>query len=256
MLVSLAILVGCNSRPDYVLDESRMVDLLVDVHKSEGLMEVQNMTLSQEDNKEIIGTVLNKHNVTRAQYDSSMIWYANNLKLLIRVYSHVDEELNKEFDLWSEKILLTRDFGISEAGDSVELWSMREYLVLDPVRGLNSRNWRLTPDSNYVATDSIVWRFRVLNIDKGQTLMASIAMASELKDNINPAPVSAQMKVFKHTDISDKVGKEVVLTVGAPKNSKSFPITNLNLTVFTDSTVNKQPTPVFIDHLSLTRLHK
>ena len=41
-LVSLSVAASCIDRPDIVLDEEQMIDLLVDVHRAEGLLEMHN----------------------------------------------------------------------------------------------------------------------------------------------------------------------------------------------------------------------
>ena len=37
-LLSLSVVASCIDRPDIVLDEEQMIDLLVDVHRAEGLL--------------------------------------------------------------------------------------------------------------------------------------------------------------------------------------------------------------------------
>lgn len=249
------ILSGCINRPDYVLSEEQMVDLLVDVHKSEGLMDLQRNSLTTDQQRDVMSTVLSKHNVTKERYDSSLIWYANNLKLLIRVYSHVDEELNKEFDHWGEEIAKIRDFGISEAGDTVELWTQLKYQALDQRRNTMSRTWKLKPDSNYMSSDMLTWRMRILNLSEGQTLIAAIAMEGGTDNNNTLAPVAAAQQVVGYRQFCNDT-TEITLHVETPDSVKAFPNTRLNLTLITDTITNKHNTPVFIDNLSLTRIHK
>lgn len=255
LLLSAAFITGCINRPEYVLSEEQMVDLLVDVHKSEGLMEVQHNTLTSAQQRDVMSTVLAKHNVSKERYDSSLVWYANNLKLLIRVYSHVDEELNKEFDFWGAEIAKIRDFGLSEAGDSVELWTQREYMILDKKLSVTSKTWTLTPDSNFVATDKLIWHARVLNLCKGQTITAAIAMDGGNENNNRLAPVAAMQKSITYRQLNYGTC-DITLEVEAPESVKDFPNTKLNLMLITDTLVNKHSTPVFIDQLSLTRIHK
>ena len=40
-VLSLSVVASCIDRPDIVLDEEQMIDLLVDVHRAEGLLEMQ-----------------------------------------------------------------------------------------------------------------------------------------------------------------------------------------------------------------------
>lgn len=255
LLLSLVILTGCINRPDYVLSEEQMVDLLVDVHKSEGLMDVQHANLTSAQQRDVMSTVLAKHNVTKERYDSSLIWYANNLKLLIRVYSHVDEELNKEFDYWGEEIAKIRDFGISEAGDSVELWTQREYMVLDKRRNTSAKTWTLNPDSNFIASDQLTWHMRVLNLSKGQTLIAAMSMDRGTMDNNRLQPVATVYKTLNYEQLNNGKG-EIVMRLQAPADVKNFPSTKLNITLITDTLITKQTTPVFVDQLSLMRVHR
>lgn len=232
-----------------------MVNLLVDVHKSEGLMDIQNNTLTSAQKRDVMSTVLAQHNVTKERYDSSLIWYANNLKLLIRVYSHVDEELVKQYDYWSEEIGKIRDFGISEAGDTVELWTQPMYQILDKRRNTQARTWNLTPDSNYIASDMLTWHMRVLNMNEGQTLVAAIAMDGGMDNNNRKAPIVSVQKMIGYRQFCNDT-TEIIIQVAAPNSTKDFPNAKLNLTLVTDTVVNRHHSPVFIDQLSLMRIHQ
>ena len=109
-LVSLSVVASCIDRPDIVLDEEQMIDLLVDVHRAEGLLEMQQQQGAgfgsdlDTYQKEVIAAVLQKHGVSRSRYDSSLMWYAQHLKLLTRVYGHVDERLKEEHEMWSLQV--------------------------------------------------------------------------------------------------------------------------------------------------------
>lgn len=218
-------------------------------------MDVQHSTLTTAQQRDVMSTVLAQHNVTKERYDSSLIWYANNLKLLIRIYSHVDEELTRQFDYWGEEIDKIRDFGISHAGDTVQLWTQHPYIVMDQRRNTLRRTWSLTPDSNYMATDRLIWRMRVLNLNDGQTLVAAVSMDGGTEKNNRIAPVAFDQSSLDYRQLNDST-RELVLEVEAPEKTKEFPNTKFNLTLITDTTVNKHCTPVFIDNISLTRIHK
>ena len=148
-LVSLSVAASCIDRPDFVLEEEQMIDLLVDVHRAEGLLEMQQQqgagfgTDLDTYQKEIIAAVLQKHGVSRSRYDSSLMWYAQHLKLLTRVYGHVDERLKEEHEMWSLQVTETRDFVNSIAGDSVDLWTLRDHLILDSRRYSDILFWEI-----------------------------------------------------------------------------------------------------------------
>lgn len=235
----LCMLVGasCIDRPDYVLDEEQMVDLLVDVHKAEGLMEIQERRSNdQEYQKQIMAAVLVDHGVSRAQYDSSLMWYARHLKLLVRVYSHVDERLTEEFEEWSALATDIKDFATSEAGDSVQIWSMRDYLVLDQTRMIDRRFWTLEPDGYYQKGDTLRWSFDVNHLIEGQQLLASISFTPSGQSTL----LISENGLQEITAVSDSM--------------QMFTKAHLSVVLIApDST--KQQSPVFLNHISLIRYH-
>ena len=181
-LVSLSVVASCIDRPDIVLDEEQMIDLLVDVHRAEGLLEMQQQQGAgfgsdlDTYQKEVIAAVLQKHGVSRSRYDSSLMWYAQHLKLLTRVYGHVDERLNEEHEMWSLQVTETRDFVNSIAGDSVDLWTLCDHLILDSRRYSDILFWEIPSDSNFVDGDTLRWRFIIRQLLPGQRVLASISL--------------------------------------------------------------------------------
>lgn len=257
----LCMLVGasCIDRPDYVLDEDQMVDLLVDVHKAEGLMELQARNHSdQETQKAIMAAVLVEHGVSRAQYDSSLMWYARHLKQLVRVYSHVDERLLDEHDMWSTLTTDSKDFVSSEPGDSVQLWSMRNYLVLDRERFVDKRFWELESDTNFHRGDTLRWLFDVNHLAEGQMVLASISFSRDNKEwqgiNVNREAQERRkyLPVGQTTKMIEKNGPQELSAV--PDSMMRFEKAFLSvMLISTDST--KQKSPVFLNNISLTRYH-
>lgn len=238
LFLILLVGVSCIDRPEYVLDEEQMIDLLVDVHKAEGLMETQDRRGNDmEYQKQIMAAVLVDHGVSRAQYDSSLMWYARHLKLLVRVYSHVDERLSEEFDKWSALSTDIKDFATSEAGDSVQIWSMRDYLVLDHKQMLDRRFWELEPDSNYLSGDTLRWSFDVNHLIAGQQLLASISFVPS----------------GQNTVLITSNGMQEITAV--PDSMQAFTKAHISVVLVAPDSV-KQQSPVFLNHISLIRYHR
>lgn len=259
LLICMLVGASCIDRPEYVLDEEQMVDLLVDVHKAEGLMETQtSLGTNQENQKAIMAAVLVNHGVSRAQYDSSLMWYARHLKLLVRVYSHVDERLLEEQDKWSALSTDIRDFAVSEAGDSVQLWSMRNYLVLDHTRKLDRRFWELEADSNFLAGDTLRWTFDVNHLVEGQALFATISFMREEKNDMGVRVKDIDAERRKYIPIGQAAevirlnGPQVITAV--PDSIQKFVKAYISVTLFAPDSARQQ-SPVFLNNLSLTRYH-
>ena len=249
--------VSCIDRPESVLSDDEMVDLLVDVHRSEGLLELQKgqSSANEQYQQAVMASVLVKHGVTREQYDSSLMWYAKHLKLFVRVYSHVEERLSEEHDVWNLMVADSKDFDVSEAGDSVELWTLRDYLVLDAERRTDYRLWEIQTDSNYVAGDTLRWTFDVSKLTKGQKLLASMSLRPREKDYEDSAN--------KYRDFMMKrpVGSAALLIEQdgpqhfevVPDSMKAFGSIVLNLALISPDTVQS---PTFLRDISLKRYHR
>lgn len=262
-LLSLSVVASCIDRPDVVLDEEQMIDLLVDVHRAEGLLEMQqqqgagygaDLELYQ---KEVIAAVLQKHGVSRSRYDSSLMWYAQHLKLLTRVYGHVDERLKEEHEMWSLQVTETRDFVSSMAGDSVDLWTLREHLILDSRRYSDILFWEIPSDSNFVDGDTLRWRFTVRQLLPGQKVLASISLT---KYEPTEEELRRQGKKKQNEPLGAPIGFDAkTITkngecqlMARADSLQPFRSVILGLVLMNDS---DKAAPVFVDSISLLRTH-
>ncbi len=262
-MLSLTVVASCIDRPEIVLDEERMTDVLVDVHRAEGLLELQQQqgTGMGSDydvyQREVIAAVLQKHGVSRAQYDTSLMWYAEHLKLLTRIYGHVDERLNEEHEMWGLHVTEAKDFGVSMMGDSVDLWTLRPHLVLDPRKYSDILFWEIPSDSNFIAGDTLRWRFDVRQLLPGQKLLASISLTrrepteEELRregkkkgKDILGNPIGFDARTI------DRNGKYELLA--RADSLQPFESAILSLVLMADSNWHS---PVFVDSISLLRTH-
>ena len=262
-LVSLSVAASCIDRPDFVLEEEQMIDLLVDVHRAEGLLEMQQQqgagfgTDLDTYQKEIIAAVLQKHGVSRSRYDSSLMWYAQHLKLLTRVYGHVDERLKEEHEMWSLQVTETRDFVNSIAGDSVDLWTLRDHLILDSRRYSDILFWEIPSDSNFVDGDTLRWRFIIRQLLPGQRVLASISLT---KYEPTEEELRRQGKKKQNEPLGAPIGFDAkTITqngecqlIACADSLQPFRSVILRLVLMNDS---NKAAPVFVDSISLLRTH-
>jgi hypothetical protein len=262
-LVSLSVAASCIDRPDFVLEEEQMIDLLVDVHRAEGLLEMQQQqgagfgTDLDTYQKEIIAAVLQKHGVSRSRYDSSLMWYAQHLKLLTRVYGHVDERLKEEHEMWSLQVTETRDFVNSIAGDSVDLWTLRDHLILDSRRYSDILFWEIPSDSNFVDGDTLRWQFIIRQLLPGQKVLASISLT---KYEPTEEELRRQGKKKQNEPLGAPIGFDAkTITqngecqlIACADSLQPFRSVILGLVLMNDS---NKAAPVFVDSISLLRTH-
>lgn len=100
-LISGLVLTSCSKdgaeKPDRVVGEKKMVDVLLDVHLAEAVL---TRARGKGENVEEVTDayyqkIFEKHNITKATFDTSMYYYQRNLEKLDVIYEQVITELNK-----------------------------------------------------------------------------------------------------------------------------------------------------------------
>jgi acyl carrier protein len=108
-------LFSCTNRPRNVLNQSEMAEVIVELHKMDGIVAVLRSD-GKIDNDSTQGiyyaAVLKKFDLTQSQFDSSLVWYSKNPKRFESVYIAVEENLKKwEADVKNGK------FGVDSVSD-------------------------------------------------------------------------------------------------------------------------------------------
>ena len=96
-LIALAVLLsGC--RPKGILHSWEMRSLLVDLHKTDALLQVHGVLNynNQEERKLYYAQVLEQHGITQAEFDSSLVWYTAHPALFDKIYPKVLKQLAAE----------------------------------------------------------------------------------------------------------------------------------------------------------------
>ncbi|KGN96693.1 hypothetical protein HQ39_01180 [Porphyromonas sp. COT-108 OH2963] len=85
---------GCRTRPKYVLNSDEFYAVSKDIFIAEQILRSE----SVEDSVKVLyyQSIFDKHNLTQAQYDSSLVWYAKNVNLLNPIYDKIANELAAE----------------------------------------------------------------------------------------------------------------------------------------------------------------
>ena len=94
----LLAVVGC--RPRGVLSNHEMREVLYDLHRADGAIQVAGYNYSHD--QEVAGyykNVLDKHGITQAQFDSSLVWYTDNPQIFNKIYPKVIERLEADLEI-------------------------------------------------------------------------------------------------------------------------------------------------------------
>lgn len=102
VLVCVPLLMSC--RGEGVLSKRKMVAVLTDLHKMDGMLQVKGIVRDQEaDEVAYYDAVLDSHGVTRAEFDSSLVWYTHNPQRFNKLYPRVLKNLEAEHELYVDE---------------------------------------------------------------------------------------------------------------------------------------------------------
>lgn len=92
---------GC--RPRGILHSGEMRRVLVDLHKTDAMIQVYGFRFSDYETKDAYyAQVLEKHGITQAQFDSSLVWYTAHPQFFNKIYPKVLKDLAAEEAAFTE----------------------------------------------------------------------------------------------------------------------------------------------------------
>lgn len=166
-ILVVTLLTACQRRPDYVLSDKAMEDLLIDVHKTEAVITLNQNKYPSEDKKRTIReAVYMRHNTTQAQFDSSLVWYGNHLDVYMDIYDRVVARLESENEMIKELIAKDNAQTLTRAGDTIDIWKQEKYHIFNSDIGSNVMAFSINTDENFRRNDHFLLQFYVRNMPK------------------------------------------------------------------------------------------
>jgi hypothetical protein len=187
IIFALLVFVACEvERPKNVLPPEKMEAFLYDYHLVQSMS--GEYSASQNKEKLFYDYIFRKHDITKEQFDTAMLWYNRFPKHLQRIYARLEEKLDKEL------LLLDNARGALNDGvaidvaylltDTAELWTSSRVRMLSPTMLCNRIQFSFeTPsDSTFVPGDSLQFSFNARfvtksNVDVGQRAYASVLLS-------------------------------------------------------------------------------
>lgn len=97
ILTIVLCLTGC--RPKGILHSGEMRRVLADLHKTDALVQTLGLQYGHDEALNIYyAQVLEKHGITQAQFDSSLVWYTAHPVLFDKIYPKVQADLQAEHE--------------------------------------------------------------------------------------------------------------------------------------------------------------
>jgi hypothetical protein len=96
-----AFFTACDNRPFHVLSDKKMEAVLFDVYIAQVEIDNNRTVFSDSARKaDLLNTVFQKHKINKADFDSSLVWYSDNLEKYIKV----NEKITKRYAKMTEDL--------------------------------------------------------------------------------------------------------------------------------------------------------
>ena len=236
LIACLALLSSCGKEiPDEIIQPSKMEKILYDYHLTMGMSDNSKNTEKEARKKYIF----QKHGITAADFDSSMVWYTRESQELMSIYENLNKRFKREYEhverlLESREEANTRSFA---SGDTVDVW-MKENILWFTKSPLNNRlTFEIKADSTFHPKDAFDWNMDYYFMTEGEAIMglnviyendSVIGMTKSITE-------SGPQSIYLHTD-------------------SAYNIKSLNGFVYIPQNQAKQPN-ILLHKINLTRYH-
>lgn len=153
----LALCIACDKQSDHILTRGKMEDVLYDYHLAQGLLEQLTIDEREKMAQAYIDAVFEKHNITEADFDSSMVYYNRHANDLKKIYQNIKDryaEKNQELALLTGNSEMTNTY--SQNGDTTNIWNSTKLTMLQGKDGVNYETFNIPADTSFYKQDRYV----------------------------------------------------------------------------------------------------
>ena len=236
------------SLPSGVLSKGKMTDILYDYHLALAMAHMDDngdkgQSLAYRE------AVLRKHDVTSAEFDSSMVYYMRHTELLEDVYKDLTDRYNNEITAMGGSAKEGGEFAnLSATGDTANVWNLATSMVFMPVKPFNSTSFDIKVDSTFHKGDRLMLDFDAQFIYQDGMRNGVVMLAVQFgNDSIAQRTIMIQSTQHYSVELSDAD------SLGIKSVKGYFMLMNGdNGTGVSSQTTLKL---MFLEHIKLIRMH-
>ena len=206
-IVCVAVLlmaVGCKPGvPRDMIQPDDMEDILYDYYVSQGMASVPGQRTENDDYQRDLyfNAVLKKHGVTRAEFDSSLVYYYTRADYFVKVYRNVQERLSDEaLNLGASEGEVERFTAQSLSTDTANVWEGVRSALLVPYAPYNHLQFVQKADTSYRKGDSFMLTFKTDFLYQGGSKDAMVYLSVKY-DNDSIISQTTHFSVSGHTQV-------------------------------------------------------
>lgn len=138
VLLMVILMAGC--RPKGVLSSRQMRNVLYDLHRTEAILQYAGYNYGHNEAvSKYYYEVLERHGVTQAQFDSSLVWYTDHPELFNKLYPKVIARFDEEIEAQKKR----EQPDMKATRNEWEMRHTRYVLNVDSVLEVGRKGWPL-----------------------------------------------------------------------------------------------------------------
>ena len=180
---------SCSRIPGGIIPERKMQKILVDMQLAEAMINIDIAYRSDKEKKALYQSIFEKHHITEAVYDSSLIWYGKNLDVYMQVYNMALAEVKRTIEEIGQ---IEPEIVYSPNQDSIDIWSIDRYYEFSPSSLSNTLIFNFREKEEYTSGSVFALNLHVWGLDSGTLLPIEVQFCAEqndttivVKNNIN-----------------------------------------------------------------------
>lgn len=177
LVLCLLLFNGCKKEDPNIIPKEKMIELLVDIHKSEAVVTLNHSKFSTEGKKRSLReAVLMHHNVSQEQFDRTLEYYSYNIEEYMEIYECVIDRLKQENEYIKMMIARENTQTLTADGDTIDIWKQDRSHIFNPYTGDNILSFNITKDDNFRNKDHFTLRFHAVNTPRYNPAKAYFAI--------------------------------------------------------------------------------
>ena len=203
-IIALAILTSCGKQiPSHVLKPEQMEDVLYDYHLAMGMFGNKHLIENHQRNA-FMNYIYDKHKITSAEFDSSMVWYTREALELCAIYERLEKRFKREHN-HAENLLSNRkeeNTMTTSYGDTVDIWRKRDIYWMSNGTLNNKLAFEFKTDTNFHAKDAFRWNMDIHFLTPGElTLGLNVIYDNDsVIGKTRKVDESGNQEIYLHTD--------------------------------------------------------
>lgn len=147
------IFTACEQIPSHIIAPEQMETLLIDIHKAEAISDNLTQYASDREKERLRQSVFDRHHVTQAQFDTSLVWYSEHMTKYSQIYNNVTARLKEEDDAVKTLLVERKSSPLTRPGDSIDVWNKDPYYLFEPRLYRHVLLFNILADDNFREND-------------------------------------------------------------------------------------------------------